>query len=286
MPSAHEKTSLKAHSSNVLAQSAATVEQGFAAASTGDAAAGGDGSDGVSAGTAPAAGPGDAAPCASAASEAAATGQALGGVGSTAAAPSFSAPSEAISGGSSQQADSRPWWQRDGPVTAGDRPQSGGDQRVFTGSFFYYGSPDLPEGVTPGTVEARIYNLVNRYSGAFKIMHLLEAPAFLPLFGTDLVTGQRPPAPVPNSFWRGVVRQLELTQQQREDVLGMRGLHAKYTDSIMAERLQLQARLAGVGIGSSDAGADPLEVGSAAAIAAMEVAEALAANMKKEKNIT
>jgi hypothetical protein len=31
---------------------------------------------------------------------------------------------------------------------------------------------------------------------------------------------------------------------------------------------------------------DPLEVGSAAAIAAMEVAEALAANMKKEKNIT
>jgi hypothetical protein len=43
---------------------------------------------------------------------------------------------------------------------AGDRPCSSGDQRVFTGSFLYYGSPDLPEDVTPGTVQARIYNLV------------------------------------------------------------------------------------------------------------------------------
>lgn len=51
-------------------------------------------------------------------------------------------------------------------AAVGDRPQSSGDQRVFTGSFFYYGSPDLPEGVTPGSVEARIYNLVRTGIGA------------------------------------------------------------------------------------------------------------------------
>ncbi|KAI8468904.1 MAG: hypothetical protein J3K34DRAFT_293281 [Monoraphidium minutum] len=154
-------------------------------------------------------------------------------------------------------------------------------------------SPALPQAAAGGA-EARIYDLVNRHMGALKHLHLLNPRVLLPLMATNMETGQPLAAPAPDSFWRRVASRLALTQRQRDGAAAMRGLHARYMGAVLRDRARLQAQLAAamhpldradsVGRGAAAAAAAAMAADRSTTLA-MEAAEALAANMKREEAV-
>jgi hypothetical protein len=89
--------------------------------------------------------------------------------------------------------------------------------------------PRLPPGMDPSCPAARVISAVRRYTAALKCVHLLAPASLIPLMGTDLETGRRPGA-VPDSFWRGVVRELRPTAAQVDDCREIRALYSAQMD--------------------------------------------------------
>ncbi|KIY99288.1 hypothetical protein MNEG_8676, partial [Monoraphidium neglectum] len=108
-----------------------------------------------------------------------------------------------------------------------DSPWAGGG---CIESVLYYGTRELPAGYAPGSPHARLFDLMNRFGGAFKFMQILGTPALFALYGANLSTGVRFATPVPDSHWHTVVSKLGLTPQQRADVVAIQKLHAKFME--------------------------------------------------------